>query len=114
MESLNVKHGTDAHSRTNFYEASENITARDNRKILVKTMESEGFSNYPSEWWHYDYGNRAWALRTRAGNEFYGCTESQCKGLLIPPKIRPSCETISLTINPHRLYPVTALSEPPC
>ncbi len=30
---------------TNFYEASENITARGNRRLLVRTMESAG-ANY--------------------------------------------------------------------
>ncbi|MGH8061961.1 MAG: M15 family metallopeptidase [Pseudoxanthomonas sp.] len=26
---------------------------RDNRKRLLKTMESQGFHNYPQEWWHF-------------------------------------------------------------
>lgn len=25
------------------------------RQILVRTMESEGFSNYAQEWWHFSY-----------------------------------------------------------
>ena len=24
-------------------------------------MTSVGFTNLPSEWWHYDYGNANWA-----------------------------------------------------
>jgi D-alanyl-D-alanine dipeptidase len=25
------------------------------RQILVRVMESEGFSNYEKEWWHFSY-----------------------------------------------------------
>ena len=25
------------------------------RDILVRAMESEGFANYPQEWWHFSY-----------------------------------------------------------
>ena len=31
-----------------------------NRRILIHGMESVGFSNLPSEWWHFDYGNQLW------------------------------------------------------
>jgi serine beta-lactamase-like protein LACTB len=31
--------------------------ARWNRELLRKYMESEGFSVYPEEWWHFDYQN---------------------------------------------------------
>ena len=63
---------TDEHSRTDYYEDTENITARDNRRLLVSVMESAGFSNYASEWWHYDFGNRQWAEKTGADHAFYG------------------------------------------
>ncbi len=26
-----------------------------NREIQLKAMESDGFKNYPAEWWHYDF-----------------------------------------------------------
>jgi hypothetical protein len=26
--------------------------------ILLESMESTGFVNYPSEWWHFSYGDR--------------------------------------------------------
>ena len=70
---------TEEHSHANYYEGSENITARDNRRLLVRTMESVGFSNYPSEWWHYDFGDRQWAERTGAPHAFYGYTEPPFK-----------------------------------
>ena len=35
---------------------------RDNRRILYTVMTEVGFTNLPSEIWHYDYGDRAWAF----------------------------------------------------
>ncbi|MEI3155363.1 MAG: M15 family metallopeptidase [Odoribacter sp.] len=35
--------------------------ARLNRKALCRLMRSEGFVNYPGEWWHFSYGDRMWA-----------------------------------------------------
>jgi zinc D-Ala-D-Ala dipeptidase len=34
--------------------------ARERREVLRAAMEAEGFSVYPSEWWHFDY--KDWAL----------------------------------------------------
>ena len=34
---------------------------RRNRRILYHCMTKAGFTNLPSEWWHYDYGNAFWA-----------------------------------------------------
>jgi len=42
-----------------------------NRRLLYHTMTSVGFSNYPHEWWHFDYGNQNWGKIT--GNKaIYG------------------------------------------
>jgi len=35
--------------------------ARDNRRLLYWLMRGAGFANYANEWWHYSYGDRAWA-----------------------------------------------------
>ncbi|MDR1403627.1 MAG: hypothetical protein LBJ60_08010, partial [Tannerellaceae bacterium] len=32
-----------------------------NRKRLLELMEKEDFVNYPGEWWHFSYGDAAWA-----------------------------------------------------
>lgn len=32
----------------------------ENRFILYKTMLKHGFVNYPSEWWHWSYGDTYW------------------------------------------------------
>ena len=33
---------------------------RDNRRLLYHIMTEVGFTNLPSEWWHFDYGDRFW------------------------------------------------------
>ncbi|MEU2632122.1 M15 family metallopeptidase, partial [Kitasatospora sp. NPDC007106] len=35
--------------------------ARHNRDLLARTMSGAGFVNYPTEWWHWSYGDRYWA-----------------------------------------------------
>jgi D-alanyl-D-alanine dipeptidase len=39
-----------------------NSQIRNNRRILYWSMINAGFTNLPSEIWHYDYGDRAWAF----------------------------------------------------
>lgn len=48
-------------TETSFFENSQNDIIRNNRRILYNAMIKAGFTNLPSEWWHYDYGNRFWA-----------------------------------------------------
>ena len=46
---------------TNYYEKSGKDTAvRNNRRILYNCMTAAGFTNLPSEWWHYDFGDKFW------------------------------------------------------
>lgn len=40
-----------------FESTDENITARLNRRLLYNVMLKSEFTNYPYEWWHYDYGD---------------------------------------------------------
>lgn len=62
-------------SRTDYYEddteASSNLI-RERRKILLEAMNAGGFTNFASEWWHFDYGNQFWASRTDATTAIYG------------------------------------------
>ena len=49
-------------TKTNYYETSqESIEIRNNRRLLYYCMTSAGFTNLPSEWWHYDFGDKFWA-----------------------------------------------------
>ena len=74
---------TEEHSRTDFYadklENKHNAIAHTNRMTLKRVMEQAGFTNYSSEWWHYDFGNRQWAERTGSSEIFYGYTEPPFK-----------------------------------
>jgi D-alanyl-D-alanine dipeptidase len=43
-----------------------------NRRILVETLTGAGLVNYPTEWWHWSYGDRYWAQATGAPAAHYG------------------------------------------
>jgi len=67
---------TPEESRGGIYTAATNISVegRANRAILAAAMEQAGFVNYPTEWWHWSYGDRYWALTTGAPTAQYGPT----------------------------------------
>lgn len=56
---------------------AKNISPRvaKNRQMLIDVMSAAGFSNYPGEWWHWSYGDSAWAVRVGAGNAPYGAVD---------------------------------------
>ncbi|MFC5833997.1 M15 family metallopeptidase [Nonomuraea insulae] len=49
--------------------------ARANRRLLAQAMSAAGFINYPTEWWHWSYGDRYWAFATSASAALYGPLE---------------------------------------
>ncbi|GAA2360387.1 D-alanyl-D-alanine dipeptidase [Catellatospora methionotrophica] len=46
--------------------------AREHRDVLGLALSGVGLVNYPTEWWHWSYGDRYWALQTRAARTRYG------------------------------------------
>jgi D-alanyl-D-alanine dipeptidase len=46
--------------------------ARSHRDILGAALTAAGLVNYPTEWWHWSYGDRYWALGTGAAAACYG------------------------------------------
>jgi zinc D-Ala-D-Ala dipeptidase len=50
--------------------------ARARRLVLAGAMGFAGFINYPSEWWHWSYGDRYWACRAGADHARYGPIEA--------------------------------------
>jgi zinc D-Ala-D-Ala dipeptidase len=46
--------------------------ARRNRAILADALHAAGLVNYPTEWWHWSYGDRYWAMATGAPAAIYG------------------------------------------
>lgn len=59
------------------YTEAQNISegAKENRKILVDVMTKVGFVNYPTEWWHWSYGDKYWALMTGNAHAIYDSLE---------------------------------------
>lgn len=49
-----------------------NATAQKNRRILFEVMHAHDFINYPTEWWHYSYGDRYWAYHKNQPHAIYG------------------------------------------
>ncbi len=47
-------------------------TARHHRSLLTSAMTAAGFVNYPTEWWHWSFGDRYWAYVTFAPHATYG------------------------------------------
>lgn len=46
--------------------------ARDNRAILVDVLKEVDLTNYPSEYWHFSFGDQGWAYRGSHDNALYG------------------------------------------
>ncbi|MFF9623409.1 M15 family metallopeptidase [Streptomyces griseosporeus] len=46
--------------------------ARAHREILRTALTAAGLVDYPTEWWHWSYGDRYWALATGAPAALYG------------------------------------------
>nr|MDQ2994888.1 M15 family metallopeptidase [Pseudomonadota bacterium] len=52
--------------------SSVNDIVRKNRKLLFDVMTAHGFVNYPTEWWHFSYGDRYWAYHKNQAYAIYG------------------------------------------
>ncbi|GGC06061.1 D-alanyl-D-alanine dipeptidase [Marinobacterium zhoushanense] len=50
------------------------LMARHHRRILYRAMTSAGFTNLPSEWWHYDFGDQLWAWYSGEPSARYSAT----------------------------------------
>ena len=55
-----------------FAAAGIGADARAHRELLSRVLGSQGLVNYPTEWWHWSYGDRYWALLTGAAWATYG------------------------------------------
>ncbi|WP_449475235.1 M15 family metallopeptidase [Streptomyces abikoensis] len=58
------------------YMDAKNISAkaRYHRHILASSLTKAGLVNYPTEWWHWSFGDRYWALMATAQAALYGPT----------------------------------------
>lgn len=46
--------------------------ARAHRRLLARVLTGVGLVNYPTEWWHWSFGDRYWAAVTGAPWALYG------------------------------------------
>ena len=49
--------------------------ARRHRQMIIGALGGAGFSNCRDEWWHWSYGDNAWAVRTGCAAAPYGRIE---------------------------------------
>ncbi|WP_435102833.1 M15 family metallopeptidase [Arhodomonas sp. AD133] len=65
-------------SHTRHYEGSGDAsTVREYRRMLYHAMTAAGFTNLPSEWWHYDFGNQQWAWYHGEPRARYGLAQPE-------------------------------------
>jgi D-alanyl-D-alanine dipeptidase len=59
-----------------FFDAA-NISreARTNRALLADVLTAAGLVNYPTEWWHWSFGDRYWAYSEQQAHAIYGPVE---------------------------------------
>ncbi len=51
--------------------------ARLHRATLSRALTAAGLVNYGTEWWHWSFGDRYWALMTGASAALYGPASQQ-------------------------------------
>lgn len=70
-----IPHETD---NATFFDAT-NITeqAIQSRQILAYALQSVGFVNSFTEWWHWSYGDRYWAVMTNVNQSLYDPVSEQ-------------------------------------
>lgn len=57
---------------TAHFENTGSEEIRNNRRLLYHIMSHAGFTNLPSEWWHYDFGDRMWAAINKRNSIYRG------------------------------------------
>lgn len=67
------------HYEPDCYNGERNETVRDNRRLLYHVMTSVGFTNLPSEWWHYDYGDDKWAQLNHTAPLYAGILDAKIR-----------------------------------
>ncbi len=70
-----IPHETD---NATFFDAKNiSLQAVRNRQILAFALESVGFVNYYTEWWHWSYGDRYWAVMNNLDRALYNPVSEQ-------------------------------------
>ena len=56
-------------SESNYYDESATLYET-NRKLFVEVMNFAGFTQLPTEWWHFSYGDQIWALENNSSAKY--------------------------------------------
>lgn len=64
-----IPHETD--NATFFGATNISVVAIQNRQILAHALQSVGFVNYFTEWWHWSYGDKYWAVINNLDEALY-------------------------------------------
>lgn len=62
-------------ANTYYFENLDNEEVKYNRRLLYNVMIEVGFTNLPSEWWHYDYGTKFWGYFKNRNALYQGILE---------------------------------------
>jgi D-alanyl-D-alanine dipeptidase len=54
--------------------------AQKNRKLMSQVLLAVGFVNYPTEYWHWSYGDRYWAYHKKQANAIYNSYRCELDG----------------------------------
>lgn len=70
-----VSHSDHFEKTRNDSDGASIVEARKNRRLLYWSMVSEGFVNYPYEWWHFDWGTQMAVTNSNDSSRSacYGC-----------------------------------------
>lgn len=92
---LDMGTGLDVFNRK-AYTHSEEITEaqKANRQILINAMLGAGFFDFPTEWWHWSYGEREWA-HAYGEKAIYGPIENLEVGLEAEPELFGPAQTLA-------------------
>ena len=85
--------GTKYHSHHRNYNLTKEH--KSNRKMLKNIMKSQKFVNNPDQWWHFSYGDKAWAAyKGKRKSAFYGSAEKEFENMGFVRVIRTEMKTI--------------------
>jgi D-alanyl-D-alanine dipeptidase len=62
-------------SLSDYYDLTGTIYEQ-NRTLLKEVMQKAGFTQLPTEWWHYSYGDQIWAVDNEEEFAIYGMLEN--------------------------------------
>lgn len=72
FDDFTIKANTRSFEETEAEKNKNHIEVRNNRRLLYYTMINAGFTNLPTEWWHYDYGDFFWSRYTKKPSIYKG------------------------------------------